>query len=146
MKSIKNVCKNVNKRSGMAIFGIEHPDNNGEVSCYQLGRYVSYNDVILIIFAFPIHERHPTVLHFEVKVSIFCAFVADCFLVTAPFFWKNMPDAFGHFFEQVGIFFIKISHFLAIFVEIFVSLPLDAIHAFMTIRKNNFRVVRTTLS
>ncbi|XP_055948220.1 uncharacterized protein LOC129981411 [Argiope bruennichi] len=47
----------------MAIFGIQTTDINDEITSYQVGRYVNYNEVIWRIFSFPIQERHPTVLH-----------------------------------------------------------------------------------
>lgn len=46
IKSIKYVCKYVNKGSDMAVFGIAAPDANDEVTRYQLGRYVSCNEAI----------------------------------------------------------------------------------------------------
>lgn len=36
-----------------------------EIERYQVGRYVICNEAIWRIFAFPIHERHPTVVHLE---------------------------------------------------------------------------------
>lgn len=69
VKSIKYVCKYVNKGSDMAVFGIVRPDRKDEVTCYQLGRYVSCNEAIWRIFSFPIHERHPTVVHLAVHLE-----------------------------------------------------------------------------
>ncbi|XP_055604727.1 uncharacterized protein LOC129752961 [Uranotaenia lowii] len=69
IKSIKYVCKYVNKGSDMAVFGIAAPDASDEVTQYQMGRYVSCNEAIWRIFAFPIHERHPTVVHLAVHLE-----------------------------------------------------------------------------
>lgn len=69
IKSIKYVCKYVNKGSDMAVFGITAPDANDEVTRFQLGRYVSCNEAIWRIFSFPIHERHPTVVHLSVHLE-----------------------------------------------------------------------------
>lgn len=69
IKSIKYVCKYINKGSDMAVFGIVEPDANDEVTRYQLGRYVSCNEAIWRIFSFPIHERFPTVVHLAVHLE-----------------------------------------------------------------------------
>lgn len=47
----------------MAVFGIAPLNNNDEVAQYQIGRYISSNEAVWRIFSFPIHERHPTVMH-----------------------------------------------------------------------------------
>nr|XP_060632277.1 uncharacterized protein LOC132775579 [Anolis sagrei ordinatus] len=69
IKSIKYICKYVNKGSDMAIFGLTNENRNDEVSQYQLGRYISSNEAIWRIFSFPIHERHPTVVHLSVHLE-----------------------------------------------------------------------------
>ena len=54
----------------MAAFGVENataPVN--EVDQYQLGRYVSSNEAVWRILSFPIHERHPTVVHLAVHLE-----------------------------------------------------------------------------
>lgn len=66
-KSIKYICKYVNKGSDMAIFAVTNA--NDEVSQYQMGRYVSSNEAIWRIFSFAIHERHPTVVHLAVHLE-----------------------------------------------------------------------------
>jgi len=50
----------------MAVFGIADPNANDEVVKFQLERYVSCNETIWWLFSFPIHERHPTVVHLVV--------------------------------------------------------------------------------
>ncbi|XP_072384556.1 uncharacterized protein [Diabrotica undecimpunctata] len=61
VKPIKYICKYVTKGSDMAVFGLQSSNTNDEISRYQVGRYVNCNEAIWRIFAFPIHERHPTV-------------------------------------------------------------------------------------
>ncbi|XP_073955775.1 uncharacterized protein isoform X1 [Choristoneura fumiferana] len=67
VKSIKYICKYVNKGSDMAVFAVTN--TNDEVSQYQMGRYVSSNEAIWRIFSFAIHERHPTVVHLAVHLE-----------------------------------------------------------------------------
>lgn len=69
VKSIKYICKYVTKGSDMAVFGIESSNTNDEIARYQVGRYVNCNEAIWRIFAFPIHERHPTVVHLAVHLE-----------------------------------------------------------------------------
>lgn len=44
IKSIKYICKYINKGSDMAVFGLANNDPNrlDEISQYQLGRYVDF--------------------------------------------------------------------------------------------------------
>ncbi|XP_026476423.1 uncharacterized protein LOC113382080 [Ctenocephalides felis] len=67
VKSIKYICKYINKGSDMAMFAVAK--TNDEVSEYQMGRYVSSNEAIWRIFSFPIHERHPSVVHLAVHLE-----------------------------------------------------------------------------
>lgn len=66
VKSIKYICKYVNKGSDMAVFAVESRD---EILQYQLGRYISSNEATWRIFSFPIHERYPTVVHLAVHLE-----------------------------------------------------------------------------
>jgi len=50
----------------MAVFDIAVPDSNDEHSQYQVGRYVSSNEVVWRIFSFAIHEHHPI----EVRLAV----------------------------------------------------------------------------
>ena len=34
-----------------------------EATCYQMGRYISSNEAVWLIFTFPIYERDPAVVH-----------------------------------------------------------------------------------
>ena len=68
VKSIKYVCKYVNKGSDMAVFGI-HDESRNEVQNFVTGRYVSSNEAIWRIFGFPIHEHFPSVTHLAVHLE-----------------------------------------------------------------------------
>ncbi|XP_063906157.1 uncharacterized protein LOC135124864 [Zophobas morio] len=63
VKSIKYICKYVNKGSDMAIFGIANPN---EIEQFQMGRYISSNEAVWRILGFDIHERFPAVMHLSV--------------------------------------------------------------------------------
>ncbi|XP_062817668.1 uncharacterized protein LOC134293583 [Anolis carolinensis] len=69
IKSIKYICKYVNKGSDMAVFGLTNENRNDEVPQYQLGRYISSNEAVWRIFSFPINERHPTIVHLSVHLE-----------------------------------------------------------------------------
>lgn len=69
VKSIKYICKYVTKGSDMAVIGFGAENSNDEVTQYQMGRYVSSNEAFWRIFSFPIHERHPTVVHLAVHLE-----------------------------------------------------------------------------
>lgn len=70
VKAIKYICKYINKGNDMAVFGVTAGNsNNDEISQYQMGRYISSNEAIWRIFSFPIHERHPTVVHLSVHLE-----------------------------------------------------------------------------
>ncbi|XP_065370863.1 uncharacterized protein LOC135963006 [Calliphora vicina] len=67
VKSIKYICKYVTKGSDMAIFSLQNP--NDEITQYQMARYISSNEAVWRILGFPIHERHPTVVHLSVHLE-----------------------------------------------------------------------------
>ena len=67
IKSIKYVCKYINKGSDLATFAIM--DDKDEVSAYETGRYISTSEAIWRIFRFPIHERFPPVMHLSVHLE-----------------------------------------------------------------------------
>ncbi|GFV04882.1 ATP-dependent DNA helicase [Trichonephila clavipes] len=70
VKSIKYICKYVNKGSDMAVFGVGNVAAPlDEINQYQLGRYISSNEAVWRILSFPIHERHPTVIHLAVHLE-----------------------------------------------------------------------------
>ncbi|GFQ96362.1 ATP-dependent DNA helicase [Trichonephila clavata] len=76
LKSIKYICKYVNKGSDMAVFRIENTNvnapplnNNDEITLYQIGRYISSNEAVWRIFGFQIHERNPAVIHLALHLE-----------------------------------------------------------------------------
>ncbi|XP_067930983.1 uncharacterized protein [Watersipora subatra] len=70
VKSIKYICKYVNKGSDQAVFGLERDGAQvDEVARYESGRYISANEAMWRIFSLPIHARHPTVQHLSVHLE-----------------------------------------------------------------------------
>ncbi|GBP75982.1 hypothetical protein EVAR_32233_1 [Eumeta japonica] len=69
VKSIKYICKYVNKGSDMAVFGVAAENYNDEITHFQMGRYVSSNEAMWLVFSFPIYERHPTVVRLAVHLE-----------------------------------------------------------------------------
>ncbi|XP_036343195.1 uncharacterized protein LOC118752408 [Rhagoletis pomonella] len=67
VKSIKYICKYINKGSDMAVFGVAN--QNDEITNYQMGRYISSNEAVWRILSFPIHDRHPAVIHLSVHLE-----------------------------------------------------------------------------
>ena len=66
VKSIKYICKYVNKGSDQAAFTVEDLD---EVTRYEAGRYISSSEAAWRILCFPIHERFPPVMHLAVHLE-----------------------------------------------------------------------------
>jgi hypothetical protein len=70
VKAIKYICKYVNKGSDQAAFGLVKDGNAvDEVDRFQTGRYISSGEAAWRILDFPIHERHPTVVHLSVHLK-----------------------------------------------------------------------------
>ncbi|GFQ85411.1 ATP-dependent DNA helicase [Trichonephila clavata] len=67
VKSIKYICKYVNKGSDLAVFGVQNA--NDEVTSYQNGRYISTSEAIWRILSFSIHERFPAVTHLDIHLE-----------------------------------------------------------------------------
>lgn len=67
IKSIKYVCKYINKGSDQAAFGLQNDFD--EVTRYESGRYISSSEAAWRIFCFPIHERYPPVMHLSVHLE-----------------------------------------------------------------------------
>ena len=67
VQAIKYITKYVNKGSDQAVFGVEN--ENDEVDRYQAGRYVSSSEAVWRILDFPIHGRHPPVMHLPVHLE-----------------------------------------------------------------------------
>ena len=67
VKSIKYICKYVNKGSDQAAFRLENEFD--EVSRYEAGRYISSSEAAWRILCIPIHERYPPVMHLAVHLE-----------------------------------------------------------------------------
>ncbi|GFR11183.1 ATP-dependent DNA helicase [Trichonephila clavata] len=55
----------------MAVFDVTSSDGiaRNEVNQYEMGRYISSNEAVWRILNFPIHKRHPTVIHLSVHLE-----------------------------------------------------------------------------
>ncbi|XP_049315830.1 uncharacterized protein LOC125779235 [Bactrocera dorsalis] len=69
VKSIKYICKYVNKGSDLAVIELQNLNKNDEITRYQMGRYISSNEAIWHTLSFPIHERYPSVQHLAVHLE-----------------------------------------------------------------------------
>lgn len=69
VKSIKYICKYINKGSDMAVVELEGPETIDEIEQFQLGRYISSNEAFWRIFGFAIHDRYPAVEHLAVHLE-----------------------------------------------------------------------------
>ncbi|GFU72660.1 uncharacterized protein LOC104236095 [Trichonephila clavipes] len=70
VKSIKYICKYVNKGSDIAVFGVGNVAAPlDEINQYQLGRYINSNETVWRILSFTIHDRHLTVVHLAVNLE-----------------------------------------------------------------------------
>ena len=70
VKAIKYIFKYITKGHDMAVFGVGEAANViDEVQRYQVGRYISSGEAIWRILSFPIHERHPSVVHLAVHLE-----------------------------------------------------------------------------
>jgi len=67
VKSIKFICKYVNKGSDQAAFCLENEQD--EISKYEAGRYISSSEAAWRILRIPIHERFPPVMHLSVHLE-----------------------------------------------------------------------------
>ncbi|XP_046492949.1 uncharacterized protein [Neodiprion pinetum] len=109
VKSIKYICKYVNKGSDLAIFEVQNINKNDEIARYQMGRYISSNEAIWHILSFPIHERDPAVQHLAIHLEngqrvyfteenvLQRAFEAPKTTLTEFFTLCQKPDVFGQF-------------------------------------------------
>ncbi|GFW96523.1 ATP-dependent DNA helicase [Trichonephila clavipes] len=73
VQAIKYICKYINKGSDQTIYNIRQQGNinidpRDEVQTFRAGRYVSSNEAAWRILGLPLHERHPTVIHFAVHL------------------------------------------------------------------------------
>ncbi|XP_072392261.1 uncharacterized protein [Diabrotica undecimpunctata] len=109
VKSIKYICKYVNKGSDLAISEVQNKNKNDEIARYQMGRYISSNEAIWHILSFPIHDRDPAVQHLAIHLEngqrvyfteenvLQRAFEAPKTTLTEFFTLCQKPDVFGQF-------------------------------------------------
>ncbi|GFW42126.1 uncharacterized protein TNCV_1905841 [Trichonephila clavipes] len=66
IKSIKYVCKHINKESNITLFDGTSSDDKArsEVDKYEMERYISSNEAVWRILNFSIHERYTTAIHY----------------------------------------------------------------------------------
>ncbi|KAL8592527.1 hypothetical protein ACOMHN_030212 [Nucella lapillus] len=70
VKSIKYICKYVNKGSDQAIFSVQVQDAQlDEISSYQEGRYICTSEAVWRILNFHIHEGFPSVMTLDVHLE-----------------------------------------------------------------------------
>jgi len=70
VKSIKYICKYVNKGREMAVLEVDKAIACiDDISQFQLGRYISSNEAVWHILSFKIHERYPTIVHLVVNID-----------------------------------------------------------------------------
>ncbi|UYV63474.1 hypothetical protein LAZ67_2004170 [Cordylochernes scorpioides] len=73
VKATKYICKYVNKGSDQAIINLRRedrgPDPQNEVRMYQCARYISSNEAVWRLLSFPLHQRHPAVIHLAVHLE-----------------------------------------------------------------------------
>ena len=69
IKSIKYVCKYINKRSDMATCTIDGNTHIDEIKTYLTGCYISTNEAIWRIFGFEIHSSHPSVINLAIHLE-----------------------------------------------------------------------------
>ena len=70
VKSIKYICKYINKGSDMAVFAVEQEGQPiDEIKNYQMGRYISTNEAMWRFLSFPIHQHYPAVVKLAVHLE-----------------------------------------------------------------------------
>ncbi|UYV61741.1 hypothetical protein LAZ67_1006243 [Cordylochernes scorpioides] len=73
VNAIKYICKYVNKGSDQAIINLcregRGPDSQNEGRMYQCARYISSNEAVWRLLSFPLHQRHPAVIHLAVHLE-----------------------------------------------------------------------------
>lgn len=67
IKSIKYICKYINKGTDQAAFALEN--NIDEIKMHESGRYINSTEAVWRILAFPIHQKYPPVFHLAVHLE-----------------------------------------------------------------------------
>lgn len=67
VQAIKYICKYINKESDQATFSVKNVHD--EIEKYLNGRYISTSEAVWRLLEFPIHDRHPTVVHLAVHLE-----------------------------------------------------------------------------
>ena len=62
VKSIKYICKYINKGSDMAMVQLEDKDKYDEIKRFQMARYISSNEAVWRILDFPIQQRYLAII------------------------------------------------------------------------------------
>ena len=88
IKSIKYVCKYINKGSDMATCTVDVNTHIDEIKTYLTGRYISTNEAIWRIFGFEMHSSHPCVInlaiHLENGQRVYYTEISARQIVTTP--------------------------------------------------------------
>ncbi|GFS96142.1 ATP-dependent DNA helicase [Trichonephila clavipes] len=61
------ICQQRKRHGSLRVGNVAAPLD--EINQYQFGRYISSNEAVWRILSFPIHERHPTVVHLAVHLE-----------------------------------------------------------------------------
>ncbi len=69
VKSIKYICKYINKGSDAAMYSLTRHSSHDEITQFEMGRYISSNEAFWRIFGFDIHCRFPAVVHLSVHLE-----------------------------------------------------------------------------
>lgn len=67
VKSIKYICKYINKGSDLAVFSIQN--ENDEITSYQSGRYISTSEAVWRMLSYSVHEHFPPVIHLDMHLE-----------------------------------------------------------------------------
>jgi hypothetical protein len=70
IKSIKYVCKYINKGTDQLAFSLlDERDRNDEITKYLIGRYINANEAAWKIFQSPIHGHFPAVQRLQIHLQ-----------------------------------------------------------------------------
>ena len=69
VKSIKYICKYINKGSDMTMVQLEDKDKYDEIKRFQMARYISSNEAVWRILDFPIQQRYPAIIQLAVHLE-----------------------------------------------------------------------------